>query len=97
MRCKNYLRLPLGVAIPWWLLLVPLFFYSGKSYANSESPDASEYTSSQQEKVKITGQVTDIQGVGLPGAAVREKGNESNGTSTDIDGNFTITVGNPNW
>lgn len=96
MRCKNYLRLPLGVAIPWWLLLVPLFFYSGKSYANSESPDASEYTSSQQKKVKITGQVTDIQGVGLPGAAVREKGNESNGTSTDIDGNFTITVGNPN-
>ena len=56
MRCKNYLRLPLGVAIPWWLLLVPLFFYSGKSYANSESPDASEYTRSQQEKVKITGQ-----------------------------------------
>lgn len=39
----------------------------------------------------ISGTVTDESGVPLPGASILEKGT-SNGTSTDFDGNFTITV-----
>jgi TonB-linked SusC/RagA family outer membrane protein len=40
----------------------------------------------------ITGSVTDDQGIPLPGATVIETGTD-NGTLTDFDGNFTITVG----
>ena len=39
----------------------------------------------------ITGQVVDENGVGLPGASVVEQGT-ANGTSTDFDGNYSITV-----
>ena len=40
----------------------------------------------------VTGNVTDDQGVPLPGATVVEVGT-SNGTTTDFDGNYSITVG----
>ncbi|WP_243641612.1 SusC/RagA family TonB-linked outer membrane protein [Maribacter algicola] len=39
----------------------------------------------------VTGKVTDEQNIPLPGANVVEMGT-SNGTTTDFDGNFTITV-----
>ena len=39
----------------------------------------------------ITGNVTDEQGLPLPGATVLEAGT-SNGTTTDFDGNYSITV-----
>jgi TonB-linked SusC/RagA family outer membrane protein len=42
-----------------------------------------------QEKISITGKVTDNTGFGLPGVSILEKGT-TNGTVTDIDGNFTV-------
>ncbi|MEQ9290164.1 MAG: TonB-dependent receptor [Cyclobacteriaceae bacterium] len=39
--------------------------------------------------VDITGKITDENGEGLPGASVIEKGT-SNGTTTDLDGNFKL-------
>ena len=39
----------------------------------------------------VTGRVIDNQGVPLPGATVLEIGT-SNGTTTDFDGNYSITV-----
>ncbi|MEN8251617.1 MAG: carboxypeptidase-like regulatory domain-containing protein, partial [Bacteroidota bacterium] len=39
----------------------------------------------------ITGKITDENGLGLPGATVMEQGT-SNGTTTDIDGNFKLDV-----
>lgn len=40
----------------------------------------------------ITGKVVDSDGLGLIGASILEKGSGSNGTVTDLDGNFTLTV-----
>ena len=41
---------------------------------------------------KITGKVIDATGEPVIGANVVEKGNTGNGTITDIDGNFTLSV-----
>ena len=44
------------------------------------------------QQVNVTGVVTSaVDGYGVIGAAVVEKGT-SNGTITDVDGNFTLTV-----
>lgn len=43
------------------------------------------------EKVSIKGVVTDEEGEGLPGAAVQETGT-TNGTVTDVNGNFSLIV-----
>ena len=45
-----------------------------------------------QERIKVSGVVTDETGLPMIGAGVIEEGNLSNGTVTDIDGNYTITV-----
>ena len=45
----------------------------------------------QQQQIKVTGTVNDDM-VPVIGASVVEKGNPSNGTITDIDGNFSLSV-----
>ncbi len=49
----------------------------------------------QKQKKEIRGKITDKDGIGLPGATVMVKGSIV-GTSTDMDGNYTITVPNKN-
>lgn len=44
-------------------------------------------------QIEVSGTVTDDLGDPLPGAAVLVKGT-SNGTVTDLDGNYTISVAN---
>ena len=44
------------------------------------------------QQVEIHGTVLDDLKESLPGATVKEKGNESNGTLTDMDGQFTLKV-----
>jgi TonB-dependent starch-binding outer membrane protein SusC len=44
-------------------------------------------------QVSVTGTITDENGDGLPGVTILEKGNLSNGTITDIDGNYSLKVG----
>ncbi|MDL5514942.1 TonB-dependent receptor [Arenibacter sp. M-2] len=46
---------------------------------------------SPQDPIRITGKVTDSEGVPLPGATVLEKGT-SNGVAADFDGNYEIHV-----
>ena len=46
----------------------------------------------QQQKQSVSGIVKDSTGEPIIGANVREKGNPSNGTITDIDGNFSLNV-----
>ncbi len=47
-------------------------------------------------QVTIKGKVIGPDGLGLPGVNVVEKANPANGTATDIDGNWTLTVPNGN-
>lgn len=54
-------------------------------------PDAANGREDNQKKITITGQVLDASGFPVPGAAVIEK-STSQGTVTDIDGKFTLTV-----
>ncbi|SKB71853.1 TonB-linked outer membrane protein, SusC/RagA family [Salegentibacter holothuriorum] len=60
-----------------WLALA-CFFMIGLSYA-------------QDQKIKVSGTVTDSQGMPLPGVTIMEKGT-ANGTSTDFDGNYLINI-----
>lgn len=46
----------------------------------------------QQSKVKVSGTVIDATGLPVIGASVVEKGSSNNGTITDLDGNFTLSV-----
>ena len=46
----------------------------------------------QQNKVKVSGTVIDATGLPVIGASVVEKGSSNNGTITDLDGNFTLSV-----
>lgn len=46
----------------------------------------------QQKKQQITGTITDISGEPIIGASIIEKGVATNGTITDLDGNFKLTV-----
>lgn len=48
----------------------------------------------QQQSISVSGTVKDDSGFGLPGVNVIEKGT-TNGTVTDVDGNFTLTVSSP--
>lgn len=45
----------------------------------------------QQKKV-VTGKVVDDKGDPLPGVTIIEKGNTANGSITDVDGNFSLSV-----
>ncbi|WP_034059014.1 TonB-dependent receptor [Lacinutrix jangbogonensis] len=49
----------------------------------------SAFTFAQQ---SLTGTVTDVDGSGLPGINIVEKGTQ-NGTATDFDGNYSINIG----
>ena len=44
------------------------------------------------QNITVKGTVTDSQGETVIGATVVEKGNTSNGVTTDLDGHFTLTV-----
>jgi iron complex outermembrane receptor protein len=46
---------------------------------------------SQENAVRVSGQVTDDKGVAIPGANILEKGT-NNGTVTGVDGNYVISV-----
>lgn len=57
-----------------------------------EANIANETTGIQQNNTyKVSGAVTDTNGEPVIGASISEKGT-SNGTITDIDGNFTLSV-----
>lgn len=59
----------------------------------AESPEAVMAASAApQATITATGRVLDSNGEPLIGATVREKGNPTNGTATDIDGHYALKV-----
>ena len=56
------------------------------------SSQSAPTATSQERKTTVKGQVVDANKESVIGATVIEKGNPSNGTITDIDGFFTITI-----
>lgn len=67
-------------------------FYPNNALADSYLISKNEVTTTVQQTKKITGNVTNTAGEPIIGATVLEKGNTTNGTITDIDGNFTINL-----
>lgn len=67
-------------------------FYPNNTLADSYLTSKNEVTKTVQQTKKITGNVTNTAGEPIIGATVLEKGNTTNGTITDIDGNFTINL-----
>ena len=59
---------------------------------SSARPSSDRQESAERRKQQIKGVVVDNQGVPVIAASVVEKGVQGNGTITDINGNFTITV-----
>ena len=67
---------------------------SGSLFASgSENPfgKSEDWVNSVQQQKTVTGTVVDASGIALPGVAILEKGT-TNGTVTDIDGNFSLDV-----
>lgn len=50
------------------------------------------YAQEAQNKIKLTGKVIDKVGTIIIGANIIEKGNPSNGTITDIEGNYSLSI-----
>ena len=46
----------------------------------------------QKQNITATGTINDATGAPLPGVSIIEKGNPSNGTVTDINGRFSLSV-----
>lgn len=67
-------------------------FYPNNALADSYLTSKNEVTTTVQQTKKITGNVTNTAGEPIIGATVLEKENTTNGTITDIDGNFTINL-----
>lgn len=67
-------------------------FYPNNALADSYLTSKNEVTTTVQQTKKITGNVTNTAGEPIIGATALEKGNTTNGTITDIDGNFTINL-----
>ena len=65
-----------------------LFLIGSTGNLLAETPDVPEF--------RVRGQVTDEAGEPLVGVNILEKENKNNGTITDVDGFFQITVGSEN-
>ena len=61
-------------------------------FATSLETYENQSVAAVQQARKITGTVTDAAGEPVIGATVLEKGNASNGTITDINGKFSLSV-----
>jgi TonB-linked SusC/RagA family outer membrane protein len=74
------------------MMLFTFLFLTGIGTANAHGGDSSETLKVQQSKSRITGMVVDQTGESVIGANIVEKGVASNGTISDINGNFTLEV-----
>lgn len=76
------------------LLCVSFSAFAGNA-SNAMLLKANSLQASQQRSQKVTGTITDEQGVGIPGATIRVKGTRT-ATATSATGTFSVTVPNEN-
>lgn len=62
------------------------------AFASQESPSVPSINATQQNTVTVRGSVKDANGEPIVGASIVEKGNTSNGSVTDLNGNYTLHV-----
>ncbi|MDR2774572.1 MAG: TonB-dependent receptor [Tannerella sp.] len=75
------------------MLLSVFIFAMGAGMMNAATASPSpETTEPQQSNIRITGTVVDQPGEPVVGANVVEKGVATNGTITDVDGHFSLSV-----
>ncbi len=86
---SNVISLRVRVVVSCCLISL-FFFLSEKCYA-SEQQVLKQTVETPADKTTVRGRVVDTKGEPLIGATVREKGG-ANGTVTDIDGNFFLSV-----
>ncbi|MDX8337763.1 TonB-dependent receptor [Draconibacterium sp. IB214405] len=73
-----------------YLILLGLLTFGTAAYAEGNgNPD--QMSTAQQENITVKGKIVDESGEPLPGATISQS-NTTNGTITDIDGNFTLSV-----
>lgn len=65
---------------------------SKKETISQPANDGTSVSPGQDKKTTIKGQVVEAKGEAVIGATIIEKGNPTNGTVTDVDGNFTLNV-----
>ncbi|WP_266202661.1 SusC/RagA family TonB-linked outer membrane protein [Pontibacter kalidii] len=75
-------------------MLVTLSYSQGVAWAEA-AVSAGTSAVVQQQRLEVSGKVSDEQGEGVPGAAVLVKGTTV-GATTDVEGNFTLSVPDPN-
>ncbi|MCX2839080.1 SusC/RagA family TonB-linked outer membrane protein [Salinimicrobium sp. MT39] len=89
-------ELPLGFKLMAACLFVGVVLFSAPGYAGNDMKllKINSFENLQIQAL-VTGTVFDENGIPLPGASVVEEGT-TNGVVTDFDGNFAISVENPN-
>jgi len=76
-------------SVVWANTPPPRINNSGKAF------DIGKYEAHNFQNIRITGKITDENGLGIPGASILEKGTK-NGSITDHDGNYTISLKDEN-
>lgn len=75
------------------MLVVCCIFFSYPEFSHANTVDDKVYSNAEilQQRVTIAGKVIDTSGEPLPGVSIVEKGT-TNGTLSDLDGNYTLAV-----
>ncbi|WP_319271254.1 TonB-dependent receptor [uncultured Draconibacterium sp.] len=73
-----------------FIILLGLLAFTTATYAEGND-SADQVSMAQQDNITVKGKIVDESGEPLPGATIQELGT-TNGTITDIDGNFSLSV-----
>lgn len=73
-----------------YLILLGLLSLATATYADGNG-NTDQMSTTQQDNITVKGKIVDDNGDPLPGATIIQKGT-TNGTTTDMDGNFSLSV-----